>query len=75
MARGLAPVVAGVAVGALIAFAAGRLMNTLLFETSGRDPLVLGAVSGLLLVCAVVASFIPGVRATKTDPMTALRAD
>ena len=74
-ARGVAPALAGIGFGLAITLAAGPLLRDLLFETSARDPFVLAAVTGLLVGAAVVASFVPGLRAAKTDPMIALRAD
>ncbi|HSA55931.1 MAG TPA: ADOP family duplicated permease [Gemmatimonadaceae bacterium] len=73
--RGMGPVLVGVIAGAVIAVAAGGLVGGLLFQTSGRDPAVIASVVLLLLVVAVAASLIPGVRAAKADPMRALRAD
>lgn len=75
VSRGLRPVLVGIGIGAALAAAAGGLIAGMLFETSGRDPVVIGSVVGLLLVVAVLASLIPGVRAAQADPMTALRAD
>jgi predicted permease len=73
--RGLRPVVVGILIGAALAAAAGGYVTGLLFETSGRDPLVIGAVAGVLFGVAIVASLLPGLRAAKADPMAALRAD
>jgi ABC-type antimicrobial peptide transport system permease subunit len=69
------PVVLGVLIGALVAAAAGGWVSGLLFETSGRDPVVIGAVAVVLLGVGVVASLLPGLRAAKADPVAALRAD
>jgi ABC-type antimicrobial peptide transport system permease subunit len=75
MLRGVAPAAAGILVGLGFALAASRLMEGLLFELSPRDPLVFGTVGLVLLVSAIVASLVPARRATRVDPMTALRAD
>ena len=48
-------------------------MSTLLFEISPRDPMTFGAVSTLLVVVALLACYIPARRATRVDPMIALR--
>jgi predicted permease len=73
--RGVLPVVAGIAAGILIAVAASRLLEGLLFEVSPRDPAVYVGGSALLLLVAVVASLVPAIRATKVDPMLALRSE
>jgi len=73
--RGVLPAAAGIGAGLVIAIAASRLLEGLLFEVSARDPVVLGGVSIALLVSAVAASLVPAARATRVDPMAALRAD
>jgi ABC-type antimicrobial peptide transport system permease subunit len=66
---------AGAAAGLIVAFAASRLLSTLLFEVSPADPIsILGAVF-VLLVVATIAAYIPAHRATRIDPVQALRAD
>jgi ABC-type antimicrobial peptide transport system permease subunit len=72
---GIAPALAGVVLGLALALAASRAIASLLFDTSPRDPLVLGACATVLLVVALVASVIPARRATRVDPMEALRAE
>jgi ABC-type antimicrobial peptide transport system permease subunit len=62
-------------VGLGFALAASRLMEGLLFELSPRDPVVFGSVSVVLLVSAIAASLLPALRATRVDPMMALRTD
>jgi ABC-type antimicrobial peptide transport system permease subunit len=63
----------GLAVGAACAFAATRVMKDLLFGVSATDPLTFGAVALLLGVVTLVASYVPALRATKVDPIVALR--
>jgi putative ABC transport system permease protein len=63
----------GVAVGLAAAMASTRVLRSLLFEVTPTDPLTLGAVACLLLAVAVAATLWPARRATKVDPMVALR--
>jgi len=63
----------GVAVGLAAAVASTRVLRSLLFEVTPTDPVTLGAVAGLLLVVALAATLLPARRATKVDPMVALR--
>jgi ABC-type lipoprotein release transport system permease subunit len=53
----------------------GRLIAELLFQTSPRNPVVFVVVAALTLVVAVAATFVPAWRASRVDPVTALRAD
>jgi predicted permease len=64
---------AGIALGAATAFAATRVMKELLFGVSATDPLTFGAVALLLGGVTLVASYVPALRATKVDPIVALR--
>ncbi len=65
----------GVACGIVSAFAVMRLMSSLLFDVNPVDPLTYAAVSATLVVAAVVASYVPALRATAIDPVEALRAE
>jgi ABC-type antimicrobial peptide transport system permease subunit len=67
--------VIGVVIGAAVAFGAGRWIEPLLFGESPHDPLIFGAVAGVLLSVTMVASFIPARRAAHVDPNRALRSD
>ena len=64
---------AGVVLGLAAALALGRLLSDLLFEVSGRDPLVLAAVPALLAAAALAACYLPARRASRADPLQALR--
>jgi len=73
MKRGTLLVLSGVAIGAIAAFGLTRLMTSLLFEVSPTDPLTFIGISLLLIGVALAACFLPARRATKVDPMVALR--
>jgi len=63
----------GVAIGLVAAFLLARLVASMLFETSAADPPTFSLVPVLLLIVAVVASWLPARRAARVDPMVALR--
>ena len=67
--------VAGVAVGLLAALALSRAMAGLLFELSPKDPGTLAFVAVLLTAVALLASYLPARRATRVDPLIALRSE
>jgi len=72
---GVRVVAAGIALGALLALAGGRLIASLLYGTSPQDPVALGAVAVMLPAVAAVASFVPAWRASHVDPVEALRSE
>ncbi len=73
--QGLRVVALGLLIGLLGALALTRWMKTLLFEVRATDPLTYTALALLLAGAALLACFIPVRRATKVDPMTALRVE
>jgi predicted permease len=73
--RGLALAGAGVALGTAGALGLTRVLQTLLFGVSARDPATFVAVAALLGGVAVVASWLPARRAARVDPLTAMRSD
>ena len=73
--QGMAFAFAGIVLGGVIAFAASRWMQPLLFQQSAKDPVVYAFVGAIMLVVALVASASPAARAAKADPNAALRAE
>jgi putative ABC transport system permease protein len=66
---------AGVVLGAAVALAAVRVIESMLYEVNPIDPLTFGAVALLVILIALVASYVPARRALRVDPAEALRAD
>jgi putative ABC transport system permease protein len=71
--QGLVLAVAGVVIGIVAALGLMRLLRTLLFEVSTNDVTTFAAVAGALFIVALVACYLPARRATKVDPLVALR--
>jgi len=73
MTRGLALTALGVVVGSVATIGLTRVIADLLYKVSPRDPASYGAALAILLLAAVAACFLPAWRATRTDPVQALR--
>jgi ABC-type antimicrobial peptide transport system permease subunit len=73
--RGLMLAGLGCLIGLSIAFVAGRRIEPLLFQTSPREPLVYAVALVVILVTAVIASWLPARRAGRVDPVIALQND
>jgi putative ABC transport system permease protein len=75
IARGMVLVAGGLAIGLVVSSWVGKLMSTMLYETSPIDPLTYLSVSAVLALAAVTACAVPAVRATRIDPQAALRVE
>jgi putative ABC transport system permease protein len=73
--QALLPVLVGAVVGVSAAVGVTGGLRGLLFEVSASDPLTLGAVAGVLIAVAAVASWVPAFRAARMDPVDALRVE
>jgi putative ABC transport system permease protein len=73
LAQGLKPLVIGSGAGIIVALALGRALSSLLFGVSSTDPLTFAGIALLFIFVALLACWIPARRATKVDPLVALR--
>jgi putative ABC transport system permease protein len=73
LGEGMRLAIVGAVVGVVAALALTRLLASLLFGVSAHDPLTYAAVAAVLAVVAAVACWLPAYRATRVDPMEALR--
>jgi ABC-type antimicrobial peptide transport system permease subunit len=70
---GLRLVVLGIVIGLATSLALARVISSQLWGVSAHDPLTLASVAAVLLVTGVVAAWVPALRATRVDPLVALR--
>ena len=75
MSRGVVLATVGVALGLVAAYASAQLIESLLFGIDARDPLTFVTVPAVLLLVATAASLVPAVRASRVDPVEALREE
>ena len=73
--QGMVPVALGLAAGAAVSIALGRLLGSLLFGVTASDPVTVAGVVALLAAVGAAASYVPALRATHVDPSTALRCE
>ena len=73
LGQGLAVALAGIGLGLAGAFALSRVVSAFLVGVSPTDPITFAGVAALLLAVAIVASFVPARRASRVDPVDALR--
>jgi putative ABC transport system permease protein len=73
--QGMRPVIAGLCIGIVAAFALGRLIASQLFEVSAHNPALLGGATIALAAIALLACLLPARRATLVDPVQALRTE
>jgi predicted permease len=73
LGRGLTLVLAGMLAGVAAALALTRMLTTLIYNVSATDPVTFAAAAALLMAVALLACFIPALRASRIDPASALR--
>jgi putative ABC transport system permease protein len=73
--QGMLMAAAGVVIGLVAAFFLGRVVEMLLFGVSGRDPMTFIGLPFVLILVSLLASYVPARRATRVDPVIALRAE
>jgi putative ABC transport system permease protein len=75
MNEGMLLALAGLSLGVAATYFVGRSINSILYEVNATDPLVIGGAAAVLLLSAAIASYLPAQRATRIDPLVALRDD
>jgi len=73
--QGIWPVILGLCVGLAGSLATTRLLESVLFQTSTNDPITLGLTAGILLGAGLLACYVPARRASRIEPLTALRTE
>ncbi len=73
--QGVKPALIGVLVGLIVSFAVTRVMAGLLYGVTGHDPISFLLTPLVLILCAALASLVPAFRATRVDPVSALRGE
>ncbi|MGA8029428.1 MAG: ABC transporter permease, partial [Bryobacteraceae bacterium] len=75
LASGMRLALAGTALGVLLGLALSRFLGTLLYGVGAADPVAIGATCVIAILVAAVACYVPAMRATRVEPMAALRSD
>ncbi|MBO0800413.1 MAG: FtsX-like permease family protein, partial [Blastocatellia bacterium] len=75
LAQGMKPVLTGLGIGLIGALAGARMMKSLLYQIPTTDPTTFGVIAAVLVMVAFLAAYLPAQRATKVDPMIALRSE
>jgi len=73
--QGLLQLVVGMTVGLAMSLGISRLLSVILFQVQPRDPMIFGSVAVVLTAVGLMACFVPASRATRVDPLVALRSD
>jgi ABC-type antimicrobial peptide transport system permease subunit len=73
LGQGARMAVIGVAIGVIASLVLTRLMSSMLYGVRAYDPLTFAGVASLVIAVAVLACYVPAMRATRVDPVTALR--
>jgi ABC-type antimicrobial peptide transport system permease subunit len=68
-------IVAGAAIGSVLALAAGRTLASVVYQASPRDPMVFITVAAVLVLVGIASCWVPALRSVRIEPMTALRPD
>jgi putative ABC transport system permease protein len=75
LANGMKLAIAGTVLGIVLGLTLSRLLGNLLYEVSALDPVAIVATCAIAIAVAAVACYVPAIRATRADPVNALRAE